>query len=761
MLHSRFSALVALSACAGLLIPAVAQGQGLGLKLQRSIQGPPKGANVELPVFISGERMEGIAGQEMRASGDAELRKGTTSISAERLKYATETEEIEALGSVRLIRDGDVITGPALRYKLDQAQGVFDKPTYVLAPRVKAGALPTEGHGAANQIELLGDENYRMTDGTFSTCKPGNEDWYIKFGQLDMDYGRSLGAAESARVVFMGVPILAAPWLEFSLNNQRKSGFLSPIYGSSGKGGAEVSLPYYVNIAPNRDATITPRVMAKRGLQIGTEFRYLESKYRGEVRYDILPDDKAANRTRYSFSAQHMFADYGFSAGWNLNKVSDDNYFRELGALVAVTSQTHLTRDAYVGRGGSWLGDGTWGVSGRVQRYQTLQDPLALVAEPYARLPQISFNASKQAAGATDFSLTGEYVDFAHPTQVIGKRMSAYPSLSLPLMTSGAYLTPKIGYNWARYALDRNTVGLDNTITRGLPIFSLDSGLTFDRPTNFRGQDVMQTLEPRLYYVNIPTRNQNNIPIFDTGIADLNYAQIFSENSFSGNDRINDANQLTAAVTSRMLQANGQELARATVAQRYYFKDQEVTLKPSDTPRTSRTSDWLAAVSGKITPRWTADSAVQYSSSRSRLERITIGTRYQPEVQKVINLGYRFNHDILRQIDVSGQWPLGGGWYGVARSNYSIQDKKIVEGLAGFEYNGGCWIVRVVGQRFATAVGAANTSIFVQLELNGLASIGSNPLETLKRNISGYSQLNAPISTSSPTLNDAVRPMGY
>ena len=265
------------------------------------------------------------------------------------------------------------------------------------------------------------------------------------------------------------------------------------------------------------------------------------------------------------------------------------NYFRDLSATVAATSQTNLLRDAYVSRGGSWLGNGTWGATGRVQNYQTLQDANNAVAIPYKRLPQISFGAAKQVVGGTDFAATGEYVDFSHPTQVLGKRTSAYPSLSLPLITPGAYITPKVGYNWTQYSLSSNTLGSANAITRGMPILSLDSGLTFDRNASFRSQDVVQTLEPRLYYVNIPYRNQNNIPLFDTGQSDFNYAQIFSENSFSGGDRVNDANQLTAAVTTRMLQSNGQEFARAIIGQRFYFKEQAVTLNPTDTPRTFRT----------------------------------------------------------------------------------------------------------------------------------------------------------------------------
>ncbi len=750
MPHSHFLALIAYGAGIGLAFPSAVLAQGTGLKLQRSIVGPPTGRDVVLPVFVTADRIEGVADQEVRASGDAELRKGVTAISGDRLKYAKETDEVEALGNVRLVRDGDVMTGPALRYKVDLAEGVFEQPNYALAPRNRVGETATRGHGAARQMEMLGDEKYRMSDGSFSTCEPGNEDWYIKFGQLDLDYGRSLGVARSAQVVFMGVPILAAPWIEFSLNNQRKSGFLPPSYGTSGKGGAEVTAPYYWNIAPNRDATFVPRFISKRGLQLGTEFRYLERTYRGEARYEILPDDKAKNRSRYALSAIHTFSDSGFSGGWNINSVSDDDYFRDLSSKINITSQTNLTREAYGSYSGAWLGNGTWSATGRLQRFQTLQDPLAPVDIPYARLPQLSFGAAKQVIGGTDFGVTGEYVDFAHPTKVLGKRTSAYPTLSLPLLTSGAYITPKIGYNWAHYELDKNLPGAQNSITRAMPIFTVDSGLTFDRNVNFRGQSMVQTIEPRLYYVNIPYRDQRNIPLFDTAAADFNYSQIFSENSFSGNDRINDANQLTAAVTTRLLQPNGQELMRAIIGQRYYFKDQAVTLNATDTPRTHTASDWLAAASGRIAPRWMADTAVQYNARLNRTERLSIGTRYQPEVQKVMNLGYRYNRDILHQVDASAQWPLGGGWYGLGRYNFSLKDGKLIEGLAGFEYDGGCWIVRVVGQRFATAVGAANNSIFLQLELNGFSRIGSNPLEALKRNISGYTQLNKPVDPNRP-----------
>ena len=280
------------------------------------------------------------------------------------------------------------------------------------------------------------------------------------------------------------------------------------------------------------------------------------------------------------------------------------------------------------------------------------------------------------------------------------------------------------------------------TIHRALPIASLDSGLTFERDTDFRGRRFRQTLEPRLYYLYVPYRDQSKIPLFDTGLADFNYAQIFSENIFNGGDRIADANQLTLAATTRMLSpSSGQEVLKATVGQRYYFETQQVTLNDNVTPtRNNKTSDLLAALSGHISSHWTLDSALQYDPQRNFFDRLGLGARFQPEIAKVLNLGYRFTRGSLNQVDVSAQWPLGGGWNGVGRYNYSLRENRLVETLGGFEYNAGCWIGRLVMQRFAAATGTSTTAVFVQLELNGFSRIGSNPLETLKRNIPGYSR---------------------
>jgi len=244
----------------------------------------------------------------------------------------------------------------------------------------------------------------------------------------------------------------------------------------------------------------------------------------------------------------------------------------------------------------------------------------------------------------------------------------------------------------------------ETALRRALPIASLDGGLTFERDASFIGQKFRQTLEPRLYYLYAPFRDQSKIPLFDTGLADFNYAQMFSENLFNGSDRIADANQLTVAATTRMLSpGDGQEVLRATIGQRHYFQNQQVALNSLTPTRTDKTSDFLAALSGRISRDWTVDSALQYNPHRNFFERLGVGVRYQPETAKVLNLGYRFTRDSLNQVDVSAQWPLGGGWYGVGRYNYSMRDNRLVEALGGFEYNGGCWIGRVVVQRFAAA----------------------------------------------------------
>ena len=712
------------------------------------------------PVTISADRMEGYANQETSASGNVDLRQDDLSIHADRLRYLYATDEVEASGGVRLTRDGDRMDGTGLRLRVHDNIGQFDHADYAFTRPSRGGFAPVTSRGTADVITLEGKDKYHLKNATLTTCKPGNNDWYMQVGELDVDMTRNLGVARRGKLVFKGTPIAYLPWADFPLNDQRKTGFLPPTIGSSGKSGLEVSAPFYINLAPNRDLTIVPRELSKRGLQLAGEFRYLNRGYDGDARIEELSHDRVANINRYAITLQHnqRFSSK-LTGALNINKVSDDNYFRDLSSRINVTSQTTLPRDGILIYTGGW-----WTATARAQRFQTLQDPANPIIPPYDRLPQLTLNATRQYVGGVDFGLNSEFVKFtrgsvpvvatsgANTSNAVGNRLTFYPSVSLPLIRPGAYLTPKLGFHDTSYSLARTPLGTPEAIHRALPIASVDSGLTFERDAEFRGQRFRQTLEPRLYYLYVPYRDQSKIPLFDTGLADFNYAQIFSENIFNGGDRIADANQLTLAATTRMLSpSSGQEVLKATVGQRYYFETQQVTLNDNVTPtRNNKSSDFLAALSGHISSHWTMDSALQYNPQRNFFDRVGLGARFEPEIAKVLNLGYRFTRGSLNQVDVSAQWPLGGGWNGVGRYNYSLRENRLVETLGGFEYNAGCWIGRLVLQRFAASTGSSTTAVFVQLELNGFSRIGSNPLETLKRNIPGYSPANQTRPESQP-----------
>ncbi len=709
---------------------------GIQLKLQPSFIRIPTDNKDQLPLFIEADRIQGHQNREIEAEGAAHLRRRGQAISADWLRYDLPEDEVNAQGNVRLEQRGDVLEGTKMRLKLDTERGAMEKPKY----RVQVNA--TTGRGEGERLVFEGQGKYRMLGGNYTSCEVGNDDWFVRASDFEIDKGREIGTARNASIVFLGAPILYSPYLSFSLDRQRKSGFLAPTFGVTGNSGYEFSIPYYWNMAPNYDATFIPRTMAKRGVHLQNEFRYLDPRFKGELHYDILPNDRVKNNENRSFfSLLHsQTLGYGWGGSLNIQRVSDDTYYTDLSTLLGVTSQSVLPRQGVLARGGSWGGTGSWGFSALVHNWQTLQaNPLSPITSPYNR-SQLNFGASKQNVGLTDFEFNSNFTDYRHPTLVNAKRSVAYPSLSLPLQSSFGYLTPKLGMHLARYDLEATTTAAATNLNRTVPIFSTESGVVFERNASMYGQNLLQTLEPKIYYVYIPTRNQSQLPNFEGGLQDVNFVTLNTENQFSGSDRINDANQVTVSVTSRLLQQeSGIERLRAGFGQRFYFKSQEVTL-PGVPARTSSNSDLLATLSGAVAPHWTADTGWQYTTDTSRTQKLTGGVRYRPEPGKVINVGYRYQRDVLRQVDVSSQWPLTSRLSGVARWNYSIPDSKMIEGLAGLEYNGGCWAFRVVATSFTTGAQVQATSIFMQLELNGVSKIGSNPLDVLRRNIAGYSR---------------------
>jgi LPS-assembly protein len=693
--------------------------------------------------FLEADRIVGENDKNIVATGNVTLRQRGATIRADRLDYRGDEQLAIATGEVVLERDGDTAKGPRLNYHLDNDTGEMESPVFDFLKRPERRVA---SRGQAERALLQPEKKSRLFQAEYTSCPVPRDDWFIRVRELEIDGTRNIGTAYNTTVYFLGLPILYSPWLSFPLDNARKSGFLAPTFGSSGKSGFEAALPYYWNIAPNMDATVTPKIFTKRGLQLGGEFRYLEPKFAGQLDAEYLPNDRIAEIDRHFIGWRHSQQLWkGFAFGVNAQQVSDDNYFRDLSTRIAATSQTNLPRDAVL----SYTNDAL-AFSARALSYQTLQDPLGPpVPIPYRILPQLLLAGSKQNLYGLDTQFSGELSNFRHPTFVNGQRFIAYPSVALPLRRTYGYITPKFGYHFTRYNVDANAEGVEDA-SRAIPIASVDSGLFFDRTTRIGNRDFEQTLEPRLFYLNVPYRDQSRMPNFTTVESDFNFSQIFTENRFVGGDRIGDANQLTLGLTSRLIESeSGLERFTASLGQVYYFRPPRVTLG-SEPARDTKNSDILFAATSQMSRSVTLEAGWQYTPSLSRSEKVTLAAHYHPIPGSIINAAYRYARASsdpridpsarlgIEQVDLSGQWPLTQNLSGVARWNWSTRERKLLEGLVGFEYNAGCWQVRAVAHRFITATQQYSTSFQIQLELSGLSRIGINPLETLRQNIPGY-----------------------
>jgi LPS-assembly protein len=696
----------------------------------------PANDDKDATTTLEAERLTGRPDREVVLERNVEIIRGGITVNADKATYDIIEDEVEATGDVRIKQFGDRYTGDELRIKLDTGQGYVSHPTY----RLEAN----NAQGQAERIDFESRSQVTVTDGTYSTCEAPDPDWYLQSSKLNLDKDRDFGSASKAIVYFKGVPILATPYMSFPLSNERKSGILPPTIGTTSKGGLEVSLPYYFNIAPNRDLTLYPKIITRRGLQLGAHGRYLGEKYSGETRVEGLINDRVTDTKRYAISSTHtqvLSPRLTFSS--NLNHASDDNYPNDFPSTITAASLRLLPRDMALSYSGSF-----WNAAARVSNYQVLQDPISPIGRPYDRLPQLTLQAGRQNVKGLDWSVASELTRFYHPALVRGDRFVLNPRISYPIIDPGYFVRPSVSLHATNYSLENVASGRPSSLTRVLPTFSVDSGLIFERDTSFLGQPATQTLEPRLFYVYTPYRDQRQFPTFDTAPTDFNFSQIFSENRFSGHDIISDANQLTAALVSRYLDPSGAERLRVAVAQRFNFTQPRVVL--STFGEVSR-SDLLASVSGQLTAALSTEANMQYSQSLGRLVRANYGVRWQPRAKHVLNLAYRQDTreeldrlNRLKQFEVSGQWPITNRWYGVGRVNYSIRNREVAETLLGLEYKADCWVFRAVAQRVPTATNVAASSIFLQLELNGLSKIGSDPIRALQKNVPGYQVINRP-----------------
>lgn len=723
------------------------------------------------PMFLLGQHISGRPDLEAVIEGNAELRKSDFSIHADRLEYYQPTDQARATGNVKINRNGNVYEGPYLELKVDAFEGMFQQPRYQF--------LQNNAHGQADYAHFLNENQTVVHNATYTSCRriPGPDwmpDWVLRAASISMDSAEDVGVAQNAVLRFKDVPILAAPSISFPLSGKRKSGVLPITAGIDNVNGTEVTVPYYWNIAPNRDATITPTFMTQRGIDWGLQFRYLEPGYSGTFQTNIMPSDSLRGSDRSGTSILHNgtvntgIADVGnVAVAVNLNRVSDDNYWRDFTRSSPALTQRLLPNDITA----SW-GRGGFTSSVKHLRWQTLQDTAAPIIPPYDRVPQLAARYAQTNASGFDWSIDGDFTQFesdrSRTLQPNSQRTFGLLQVSRPWLDAAGFIIPKVQLHATSYQFDANLSNGASTADSIVPTFSLDSGLVFERETSFRGRDLLQTLEPRLFYVNTPYRDQSILPNYDTGLNDFSFATIYTENAFVGHDKISDNDLLTLGLTTRFLSADtGAQWAKFGVAQRLRRETQRVTLTPSTLPAEAGLSDILLGATVAINDQWALDSTTQYNPKTEQSERSVIGARYSPGNYRVLNAAYRHQRALSEQLDISWQWPLNDFWgdrgqnldagrgqgegryYMVGRMNYSINEKRLVDSIFGIEYDAGCWISRFVIERIQTSTSSATERLMFQLEFIGFTRLGISPQKTLTQSISRYQNLRDSFSNNS------------
>jgi LPS-assembly protein len=759
-----------------------------GLRLQNSLRLEEKISETERklsPVFVSGQRLDARPDLDLVIDGDATLRKQGLTVRAQRIEYNQLQDTLKATGPVKINREGNLFQGTSLVLQADAFRGKFSQAEFSL--------LKSGGHGEASEIEFIDPQRAIIRNATYSTCTrvPGPSwlpEWILKAASLQVNEEDNTIQAKDLQLRFKDVPILAAPTLTFPLNNERQSGFLAPLVGIDSVSGIEVSSPYYWNIAPNRDATLTSTVMTKRGVALDSEFRYLETESQGQVRFNTMPNDSLRDRSRWGLSAQHIGGlDFGNSGlgrlglNLNVNRVSDDNYWRDF-----PRSGLSLTQRLLPASGSLLWAQGDWSMSAQVLKFQTLQDISSPITPPYDRSPQVQAKYSKWNLNGFDVGFTADTTRFEADYSQIpggsatplrnGQRSFASASVSHPWIKPWGFVVPKLQLHGTRYQLDTALTTGQLEVNRLLPSISLDTGLIYERDAQFFNRALRQTLEPRAFFVRTPYKDQSMLPTYDTGATDFNLTTIYSENPYVGQDRLADNNLVTLGVNSRLVDANsGAELARFGIAQRYRFSDQLVRL-PGESTVESGFSDILLGAGVRWDNRWTFDATLQFDAQTHSTTRTTLTTRFNPSPYRVFNTAYRLTRDQSEQLDLGWQWPLrdfalgasesagegnarpalapGQGlgsdrWYSVGRMNFSLKDRKLVDTLLGFEYDAGCWLGRVVYERLQSTTSTSRSRLLFQLEFVGLARVGASPLKTLRDNIPRYQYLREDLAPTS------------
>ncbi len=671
-----------------------------------------------LPLWVTADYWD-IEQRVSRFRGSVKLERGDQLLLTERLDYDADSGRISMPQPMQYRDQNFSLSAGTADYNLADESGQFSAARYGIS-----GGL---GNGKAEQVQL---QNAVLDLGgvSYTTCEGDNPDWQLEADRIVLDQSTGRGSARGAKLKFKGVPLLYSPWFSFPLDDRRKSGLLYPSIGSANDNGFDLSIPYYWNIAPQQDATFTPRLITDRGVMLGTQYRWLTGKTRGQVEVDFLPDDDELNDNRYRYQVDHIVR---WSPQWqsslHLERVSDNAYFEDFGQGLAQTSRQYLRSQAQLlGRGRYWTFDVT------ADDFQVIDQAVGPLQEPYSRFPRFGYRLDAPIGRSLwDVRLDSELVYFDRTEGVTGARFDLYPRLIGNYEWAAGFVRPSVGYRSTRYSLDRLAGFSDDSPSRSTPIVSLDSGLFFDRSLK---SGALQTLEPRLYYLYVPFENQDDLPDFDTSELTFGFSQLFHHNRFAGADRQADANQLTLALSSRILDpSSGREQFSLNVGQIVFFTDQRVQLNSSQPPTDRDRSAFLAEINYQATSQLSTRFGIQWDWDESQIDVGYAGLAYRNRKNWEWAFDYRFRRDRVEQADIRASFPLRSNWRLIGRLNFDLENSDVQEALAGFEYNSCCWALRLLGRRYLkNRQGESRNAIYLELELTGLGSIGRRPFPLLQ-----------------------------
>jgi LPS-assembly protein len=678
---------------------------------------------------VTADRADVTVDGDSEFTGGVTLKRGTQQLETEGARYDPKSGRVSALAGARYRQPGLEVEADTVEYVPANGRAVLTGGRYRL-PRQPAS-------GGADRIEVRDTGRIAMEEVSYTTC-PGDEpDWVLGIDRLKLNTEREVGEAERVTLRFFGVPVIYWPYLSFPLSDRRKSGFLVPEFGQSERAGFEASAPYYFNLAPNYDYTLTPVLMSKRGLQLENRFRYLGEDSTGTVDLAYLYSDSAlpGNPQRSHIDFRHITR---FDNGWRflaaIEDVSDTDYFQDLGSSPQITSQTHIERLLQA----DYVGD-VWRIVARLQNFRTLDLGIPEADRPYASLPQVSaVGLWLDGPLGLDWRLRTEAAAFARDVGAEGGRAVFEPGVSLPLETRGFFLTPSASLRMVQYQLWDSTGTEERSPGYAAPVLSVDSGVLLDRGLS-KGEFV-QTLEPRMLYAWIPRRDQADLPLFDTGRPDFNYVQLFRPNRYLGADRIGDTNQLSLGVTTRLIEAaSGREFLTASLGKAWYFADPVVTL-PEESPREAGSSPIVLELGMGLFKHWNADIGYQWDNVSSDTHLAQFRVQYQPAPNRVANIAYRYRPELLEDVALSVGWPIAQRWSVASALEYSLRDSATVDRLIGIQYESCCWAVRLAAtKQVSRRDGSTDTAVRLQVEFKGLAGLGGDARDRFEGDILGYS----------------------